>query len=282
VKPVVVLKAGRSPAGAKAAASHTGAMAGEDAVYDAAFKRGGHRAGSELSRIFSTAPSCWQNSLPQGTAYGGDYQFRGPWCHGGGRSGGVRPRAEFPEGGSSDKLDEILPPHWSRGNPVDILGDAGPERYVKAADCCFGRADMDGMLVICNPQAMTDPADVARSMARVPQRPSLSRVCGLDGGQGHGRRDCSPEPRGHTYIRHAGAGRPLFHVPVPLLSEIWKCFRKSPPCCPKWWSRTRNTARQIIQKGLSAGKRNSDRGGIKTTPGLLRCCGESNRRGFLD
>lgn len=63
------------------------------------------------------------------------------------------------------KLDEVLPPHWSRGNPIDLLGDAGPDRYVRVADCCFKRCDMDGMLVILNLQAMTDPADVASALA---------------------------------------------------------------------------------------------------------------------
>jgi acetyltransferase len=129
-------------------------------------------------------------------------------------------------------LDEVLPPHWSRANPVDILGDAGPDRYAKAADCCFGREDMDGMLVICNPQAMTDPADVARSMARVPQGSSLSRVCGLDGRQGRGRRDRDSQPWRHTYLRHAGAGRPLFHVSLPLSKNL-EMLQEIPSLLPR-------------------------------------------------
>ncbi len=62
------------------------------------------------------------------------------------------------------ELDDILPAHWSRGNPVDILGDAGPERYKKAAECCFHAEAIDGMLIIVNPQAMTNPSHVAETL----------------------------------------------------------------------------------------------------------------------
>ncbi|MFO7783498.1 MAG: GNAT family N-acetyltransferase [Desulfatiglandales bacterium] len=165
VKPVVVLKAGTSPAGAKAAASHTGALAGENAVYDAAFRRGGIVRVHNLEDFFDCAELLAKQSPPKGKRLMVITNSGGPGVMAADAAAeyglDLNPLSEE----SLNKLDEVLPPHWSRGNPIDILGDAGADRYARAAECCFGQGDMDGMLVICNPQAMTDAAEVARSMA---------------------------------------------------------------------------------------------------------------------
>ncbi len=165
VKPVVVLKAGTSPAGAKAAASHTGALAGENAVYDAAFKRGGIVRVHNLEDFFDCAELLAKQSPPKGKRLTVITNSGGPGVMAADAAAeyglDLNPLSEE----TLNKLDQVLPPHWSRGNPIDILGDAGADRYARAVECCFDQGNTDGMLVICNPQAMTDPADVARSMA---------------------------------------------------------------------------------------------------------------------
>jgi acetyltransferase len=165
VKPVVVLKAGASPVGAKAAASHTGALAGENAVYDAAFKRGGIARVHTLQDFFDCAELLSKQDPPRGKRLVVITNSGGPGVMAADASAEYGLEMSPLSDEILNRLDGVLPPHWSRGNPVDILGDAGAERYAEAADCFSGRNDMDGMLVICNPQAMTDPADVARSMA---------------------------------------------------------------------------------------------------------------------
>jgi len=165
VKPIIVLKAGKSAAGARAAASHTGAMAGEDAVYDAAFRRAGIARVRNLEDFFDCAELLAKQAPPKGPRIVVLTNSGGP---------GVMAADAVAEYGlelsslgeeTMRSLDEMLPPFWSRGNPIDILGDAGPERYAEVAGCCFEHEDTDGMLVILNLQAMTDPTEVAMAMA---------------------------------------------------------------------------------------------------------------------
>jgi acetyltransferase len=164
VKPIVVLKAGKSAAGARAAASHTGAMAGEDAVYDAAFRRAGIARVRNLEDFFDCAELLAKQAPPRGPRVVVVTNSGGP---------GVMAADAVAEYGlelsplrdeTVSRLNKVLPAHWSQGNPIDLLGDAGPDRYARVATCCFGQGDMDGMLVILNPQAMTDPAEVAKAM----------------------------------------------------------------------------------------------------------------------
>jgi acetyltransferase len=166
VKPIIVLKAGKSAAGARAAASHTGAMAGEDAVYDAAFKRAGIARVNNLEDFFDCAELLAKQRPPAGRRMVVVTNAGGP---------GVMAADAIEQYGlelsgltqeTMDKLNGLLPPQWSHGNPIDILGDATPERYAGVADCCFKGREVDGMLVILNPQAMTEPADVAEAVAR--------------------------------------------------------------------------------------------------------------------
>jgi len=161
LKPIVALKAGKSPAGARAAASHTGAMAGEDAVYDAAFERCGivrvHTFEElfDCSEIMAKQPRPSDNGLAVITNAGGP----GVMAADAMSAYGAEPVQLSDE--TLKKLGEVLPPFWSRGNPVDILGDADPERYRKAVEICLAADEVNGLLIIMVPQALTDPAAVA-------------------------------------------------------------------------------------------------------------------------
>ncbi len=166
VKPIVVLKSGKGKAGARAAASHTGAIAGQDSVYDTAFKRAGAVRVDTLEDFFDCAELLAKQPPPLGPQLVVITNAGGP---------GVMAADAIEEYGlqlsplgeeTKNRLNHILPPHWSRGNPIDILGDATPERYVEAADCCFEARDIHGMLIIINPQAMTNPTEVAQALAQ--------------------------------------------------------------------------------------------------------------------
>ena len=166
IKPIVVLKAGKSEQGAKAAASHTGALAGENRVYEAAFIRAGLARVRTLEDFFDCAELLAKQSPPLGRRLVVVTNSGGP---------GVMAADAIEEHGlelsplseeTIASLNKILPPFWSHGNPIDILGDATPERYARVTDCCFETGSIDGMLVIVNPQAMTDPTEVAEALSK--------------------------------------------------------------------------------------------------------------------
>ncbi|MCB1483840.1 MAG: bifunctional acetate--CoA ligase family protein/GNAT family N-acetyltransferase [Hyphomicrobiaceae bacterium] len=164
VKPVIVVKSGRHEAGARAAMSHTGALAGSDAAYDAAFRRTGLLRVQTLPDMFAAA----------------EVLARRPRLHGerltiltnGGGAGVLAVDALQDEGGivaplepeTKAKLDAVLPAGWSGGNPVDIIGDAGPERYRAAMDTLLEDKSVDAILVMQCPTALADPLANAQAV----------------------------------------------------------------------------------------------------------------------
>ncbi|MFZ3049024.1 MAG: GNAT family N-acetyltransferase [Desulfatirhabdiaceae bacterium] len=165
IKPIIVLKSGRSKAGAKAAASHTGAMAGEDAVYDAAFKRAGIVRVDTIQDLFDCAELMAKQPRPRGPRLAIVTNGGGPGVMATDTLGryGLEPATLDPD--TFQKLDALLPPFWSRSNPIDILGDASPERFRRTLEICFDGKDLDGVCVILAPQALSDPVLVAESLA---------------------------------------------------------------------------------------------------------------------
>jgi acetyltransferase len=167
VKPIIVLKAGRSEAGAKAAASHTGAMTGEDAVYDAAFKRAGIVRVDTIQDLFDCAELMAKQPRPRGPRLAIVTNGGGPGVMATDTLAqyGLEPATLDPE--TFRKLDAFLPPFWSRSNPIDILGDASPERFRQTLEVCFDGKDTDGVCVILAPQALTEPVLVAEKLVSV-------------------------------------------------------------------------------------------------------------------
>jgi acetyltransferase len=164
VKPIIIIKAGRSRAGAKAAASHTGALAGADAAYDAAFARAGIIRVDTVKQLFDSAEALGKMKRPAGGHLGIITNAGGPAV----MAVDALARWDAEPAVLSDqtvqKLTEFLPPHWSRGNPVDILGDAPVGRYLKAVEICMAASELSGLVIILSPQAMTDPTGVARAL----------------------------------------------------------------------------------------------------------------------
>ncbi len=187
-KPIIVLKAGRTEQAAKAAASHTGTLAGSDEVLDAAFRRCGVLRVDHISEIFDMVKVLSLQPQPQGprllivTNAGGPGVLATDALLSGG--GELAPLSEHAIIG----LNEFLPPHWSHANPVDLIGDAGPERYAGALAIAAKEPDTDGLLVIMTPQGMTDPARIAEGLqgyAKLPGKPVLaSWMGGVDAAPG--------------------------------------------------------------------------------------------------
>ncbi len=163
-KPIIVIKAGRTEAAAQAAASHTGALAGSDGVLDAAFRRCGVLRVDTINDLFNMAEVLAKQPRPKGQRLTILTNAGGP--------GVLATDALIRHGGELAKLapetiaalDEFLPSHWSHQNPVDILGDADPDRYVKAVEIVAKDPNSDGLLVILTPQAMTDPTKTAEKL----------------------------------------------------------------------------------------------------------------------
>ena len=175
VKPIVVLKAGKSKAGARAASSHTGALTGEDAVYDAAFKRAGIVRVNTVEELFDCAELMAKPPLPSGpnlaviTNGGG----AGVMAADALSPYGIEPASLSQE--TVKSLDAVLPPFWSRGNPIDILGDATPERWRQAVAVCLSAREINALVIIFVPQALSSGLEVARAILELlcgkPPRP---------------------------------------------------------------------------------------------------------------
>ena len=166
IKPIIVLKAGSSQAGAMAAASHTGALAGEDAVYDAAFKRAGIIRVHSIEELFDCAELTAKQPRPAGPRLAIITNGGGPGVMAIDALAryGLEPTELSRE--TILALDSILPSCWSRRNPVDILGSATTERYVQAVEIIRREPGLHGLMIIMAPQALTDPLEVARTLTQ--------------------------------------------------------------------------------------------------------------------
>ena len=166
-KPVIAIKAGRSAEGARAAASHTGAMASMDAVYDAAFERAGILRVDDIDELFAAVETIARvRSLP------GD---RLAIVTNGGGIGVLATDTLIAEGGrlaslspeTVARLDKVLPTNWSRGNPIDLIGDADARRYEEALRVVSTDPGVDATLVLNCPVAVATGMDAARALVSV-------------------------------------------------------------------------------------------------------------------
>ena len=164
-KPIIVIKPGRTEGAAKAAASHTGSLTGSDEVLEVAFRRSGVLRVNSIAELFYLAEVLGKQPRPQGKNLTILTNAGGP--------GVLATDALITNGGELTKIspeameafNEILPASWSHNNPVDIIGDASPERYAKALEIAARDPNSDGILVILTPQAMTDPTKTAEVLA---------------------------------------------------------------------------------------------------------------------
>ncbi len=187
-KPILVLKAGRSDATAQAAASHTGALAGSDAVLDAAFRRVGVLRIDDIGDVFQMTEVLSRQPRPAGPRLTIVTNAGGPGIIAADALIGLGEELATLAPGTIEELNRALPQHWSHANPIDVIGDAGPERYESAVKLAAKDPNTDGLLVIMTPQAMSDPVGIAERLApyaKLDNKPILaSWMGGLKAGEG--------------------------------------------------------------------------------------------------
>lgn len=180
-KPIIVIKAGRTEQAAQAAASHTGSLTGSDEVLDVAFRRSGVLRVDRIADIFYMAEVFAKQPRPRGrrltivtNAGGPGVLATDSLISGGGELAEISPE-------TMEELNKLLPAAWSHNNPIDILGDADPERYAKSLEIAARDPNSDGLLVILTPQDMTDPTQTAEQLkayARMGDKPVLASWMG--------------------------------------------------------------------------------------------------------
>jgi acetyltransferase len=253
IKPLVVLKAGRTRAGARAAASHTGALAGEDAVYDAAFKRAGIVRVKTFEELFDCAELLAKQSKPAGPGLAIITNAGGP---------GVMAADALSDYGlepvklsdaTINRLNTILSAHWSRANPIDMVGDSSTTEFLKAVEVCADAPEIDGLMVMLAPQAMIDPADVARSLVKfLKEKPFPVITSWMGGPRVEKAREIFNEagiPTFDTAERAVRAFKNLIHYTrnIELIQEI-------PSKLPRKLDFDHHTAQVLIGEGVERNK----------------------------
>lgn len=258
IKPVVVVKSGRMAQGAKAAATHTGALAGSDAVYDAAFRRAGILRVSDLRELFDCAETLGRLGSPPGKRLA-------ILTNGGGigvlaidrlvELGGI-PAAIAPA--TREQLDAVLPSTWSDSNPVDIIGDADPARYAAALQALLADASNDAILVMNVQTAIASAADIAATVTKVigkyreqnrgSAKPVLAVWVGADPEIG----DLLSGAGIPNYPTEDDAVRGFMHL--VRHREVAETLAQVPPAMPSEFAPDIDAARRIVAAAVADGR----------------------------
>ncbi len=257
VKSVVVIKSGRMAQGAKAAATHTGALAGSDAVYDAAFRRAGMLRVFDLHELFDCAETLGRAIQPEGKRLA-------ILTNGGGigvlavdrlaELGGI-PASITPS--VRAQLDSVLPPTWSGDNPVDIAGDADAARYAAALEVLLADSGNDAILVMNVQTAIASSSDIAKSVVRVvgagregrsESKPVLAVWIGADGDIAKTFNDASIP----SYPTEDDAARGFMHLVHHR--EVREVLAQVPPSLPAEFVPDADTARKIVEDAVAEGR----------------------------
>ncbi len=249
-KPIIVIKAGRTDEAAKAAASHTGSLTGSDEVLDVALARAGVLRVDSIADLFFMAEALGKQPRPTGKRLAIVTNAGGP---------GVLATDALIRGGGKlstltkqtvERLNSFLPPHWSRNNPVDILGDANAERYAKTLEIVAHDPDTDGMLVIVTPQDMNDAtatAELLKQYAQIEGKPVIASWMGGDAVK-----------EGIDILNHANI--PTFAYPdtaMRVFNYMWqynenlRSLYETPTTTNEHFEPDRATVEQIISKARS-------------------------------
>ena len=178
VKPVIVLKSGRHAQSSKAANTHTGALIGSDEVFDAALERAGAVRVKTFGQLFAAAEMLSAHRRSKGGRLGIITNGGGAGVLAADRAGDFNIDLPAPSETTIKTLDKNLTSYWSRGNPIDILGDAPPEHFGTTVSACMADDNFDGILVMLTPQAMTDASAAAQmvvdAVGKKPKKPVLA------------------------------------------------------------------------------------------------------------
>ncbi|MDR1999913.1 MAG: bifunctional acetate--CoA ligase family protein/GNAT family N-acetyltransferase, partial [Zoogloeaceae bacterium] len=253
-KPVLLIKVGKHPQGERAIRSHSGAIVGDDDVFDAAVRRAGVVRLRSVGQMYATAEALFSHFRPRGNRLAIITNGGGPGVMAADHCCDIGIPLATPSDATIVKLDEAMPPYWSKANPIDIIGDATPERYASALQICLDDDQIDGVLVILTPQAMTDPTQAARVVIEATRKNDKPVVtCWM----------------GEEQVREArllfrGAGIPTFRTPEPavdLFSHISAYYRnqrllmETPASISDQAAPRLESARLLIETALSEGRK---------------------------
>lgn len=254
-KPILVLKAGKSKEGAKATLSHTGSLAGNDAVFEAALKRAGIIRVETIAQLFNCAQGLALQQRPAGNRLAIITNAGGPGVlatdHLIGNGGALAPLREE----TVARLDEALHSSWSRGNPIDIHGDATAQDYRAAVEACIDDKHTDGILVILTPQAVTRAAEVEREIAGLARRTRKTILASW--------MEEEDFPR-EFYYRPPDTAIPSFQFPESAVDVFLKMYNytrniellyETPSTMPQEFSPDTEAARAMLDAALQAGRR---------------------------
>ncbi len=252
-KPVIVVKAGRGAEGAAAAASHTGALAGADEVYDAAIRRAGMLRVTTIQDLFNAA-----ETLGRGRPKPGDPLTI---ITNGGGAGVMATDALAAHGGKLSvlaeetigQLDAALPGTWSRRNPVDIIGDAPVERYVAALRAVLADAEAQTVLLIYAPTAIVDSADIARAVVpMIGAAPRTVLTCWMGGGAvAEAREICA---RGGVPAFDTPEAAVAAHMQMTTFRHNQGALMETPASVPEAFTVNTTAAQVIIDEAVAAGR----------------------------
>ncbi len=253
IKPVIVIKSGRHPAGSRAASSHTGALMGEDDVFDAALERAGAVRTYTVEQLFSAAQILANHPHLHGDRLAILSNAGGPAVLATDHAQDMRLTLAELSKQTIEKLDQILPAQWPRANPVDILGDADPNRYAKALEITLMDPAVDAVLVMLTPQGMTDPSGSADAVIETVHREKTVLTCWM------GEKQVTP-----AWNKFAAAHIPYFHTPEAAIEAFaalarykhnQKLLMQVPGSVAENSDPDVDGARMIIEEALSKGRK---------------------------
>lgn len=252
-KPVIVIKAGRVAESAKAAASHTGALAGSDDVYDAAIQRAGMLRVDTIEDLFDAV-----ETLARVPAIDGDHltiltNGGGPGVmatdaliRAGGRLGALSERV-------INDLDAVLPRNWSSGNPVDIIGDAPAERYLAALEILAGAPETDALLILHSPTALASSADIAAKIAPLlSKKTRASFTCWLGGDGTRHAKEIFHQHGLATFDTPEDGAKAFMQIVNYRRNQT--LLTETPPSLPDEISPDTQSANEVIAGALSEGR----------------------------
>ncbi len=248
VKPVVILKSGTTAAGLKAASSHTGVLAGKETAFAAAFKRSGVVRADTFESLFDYATAFSMQPLPKGDRVLIITNAGGPGTMAADAVEKSGMRVAVLDSNTATALRSKLPSAASTGNPIDVLGDADPERYVAAITAAQDDNEVDAILVILTPQAMTKPAETARAIA-ANLKGDKTVVASFMGGK-------AVMPGRDELV---AAGLPDYDSPERAVAALkamydYASWRKRPPRVVTRFPVNRRRVERIITRHLRAGR----------------------------
>lgn len=252
-KPALVIKAGRAPEGAKAAASHTGALAGSDDVYDAAIRRAGMLRVYTTTDLFDAVETLARSRPVRGDRLAIVTNGGGPGVLATDALIGKKGRLATLSDETMKKLNELLPQTWSHGNPIDIIGDASAERYVQTMEILLGEQEVDATLFIHAPTAIVPSAEIAAAVAPVAKNAQRNILACWLGGD-------AVEVARNTF---AQAGIPTYNTPEEAVRGFMQIVQYNrnqqllmevPASVSNAIEEDRGAAREVVMNALAAGR----------------------------